>query len=86
MTAEQKRKRMKKDRKAELRREYKHIMYLADESIFAESFKSWCDVKIDKKYRFATWLAMKKLERKGYKCLIIKNFAGTLEDCLEIRW
>lgn len=45
-----------------------------------------CSVEFKKDYRFITWLIQKKLERKGFNCLLLEDFCGSFNDVLEIKW
>ena len=48
--------------------------------------KRRCSVEFKDEYRFITWLIQKKLERKGFECLLLEDFCGSSNDILEIKW
>lgn len=78
-------KRLHKQRK----RRIKELYRLINEKAYNEinnSLNKECGFYIKTEYQFITWLVMKKLERKGYKCKLEKQWLNDFNDYLYIRW
>ena len=85
MDIEKIRKQTKKNHKKWLRKKYRYLKMVTELEI-ENSHKNFCYVEFKHDYRFITWLIRKKLERKGFECLLIKDFCRSFNDILEIYW
>ena len=82
------RKRTRENWKNKMRNGYKKFMNAIKLEISYATENSITYVA-DSEYRFATWLVMKKLERKGYKCDLKKgDWINSIfaDDRLYINW
>jgi len=81
-------KQTRKNWKREMRYAYKRIKEETEITIENATENSCCvEVKMD--WRFATWLVMKKLESKGFKCEIREGHLFSRifpNDTLVIEW
>lgn len=80
-------KRMKKRWKRKIRSVYREIRSEV-ECKLATTIDDYIDIKVNPEYRLAIYILMKKLERKGYRCILelgkIDWFRGRCEDILDI--
>jgi len=79
------RKRTRKNWKKWIRRKYRWLKDVTELTI-ENAHERECSVEFKIDYRFITWLIKKKLERKGFECLLLENFCGSFNDVLEIKW
>lgn len=85
ITAEQARKRVRKNYKDRVRAAYKEIKREVELEINKTSTINNCYVEIDRPLWLAGFILMKKLERKGFKCELRKR-AFAFTDLLLIYW
>lgn len=64
---EKARKQVRKNRKRKVRSAYREIKKLAKVKI-SKAAGNFAHIKVDPEFRLATFIVMKKLERKGFKC------------------
>lgn len=80
-------KRMKKRKKRKIRSVYREIRSEV-ECKLATTIDDYIDIKVNPEYRLATFILMKKLERKGYRCILNLDttdwLRGRCEDILNI--
>ena len=79
------RKQTRKNHKKWIRRKYKLLKDFTEHTIM-NAHKRECSIEFKEDYRFITWLIQKKLERKGFECLLLEDFCGSFNDVLEIKW
>ena len=85
ITAEQARKRIRKNYKHKVRAVYKKIKREVELKINETSTINNCYVEVDGPLRLAGFILMKKLERKGFRCELRKR-AYAFTDLLLIDW
>ena len=80
-------KRVRKNRKREIRSDYRQLRSEVEHKL-ATAVDSPITVRVTSEYRLVTFILMKKLERKGYRCTLEINkidwFRGRCEDILDI--
>jgi len=64
------RKQTRKNYKKWIRRKYK-LLKDSTELAIENARERRCSVEFKEEYRFITWLIKKKLERKGFECLLL---------------
>lgn len=79
------RKQIRKNYKKWVRKNYKWLKSETEFEIKA-AHERHCCVEFKQDYRFITWLIKKKLESKGFDCLLLEDFCGGFNDVLEIKW
>ena len=85
MDIEKIRKQTRINHKKWVKQKYKWLKQVTELTI-ENAHERQCSVEFKKDYRFITWLIQKKLKRKGFECLLLKDFCGSFNDVLEIKW
>lgn len=85
---EKQKKRVRKNKKYKIRSDYRKIKWLVENEIL-NATENYAYIETNIESRLATFIVMKKLERRGYKCRLKKgDWVSTIfhNDRLFIDW